>query len=56
MRDSALVKEREDVEERKGHAIDNGEYAGLEFSEKEFDERVNFTLHKFLLASKDEGK
>ncbi|KAI5437657.1 hypothetical protein KIW84_023684 [Lathyrus oleraceus] len=34
MRDSALAKEREDEEERKGHAIDNGEYAGLSFQRR----------------------
>lgn len=41
-----LAEEMEDEEERKGNAIENNEYAGVEFSEEEFDERVNFVLHR----------
>jgi hypothetical protein len=43
-------------EEREQPTIKEDGYAGVEFAEEEFDERINFVLHKMLLASNDEGK
>lgn len=52
----AIAEEIEEEDEREGHAVENNEYAGVEFAEEESDERVNFLFHRILLSSKDEGK
>ena len=51
-----VTKEREREEEKEQPTIEEDEYAGVEFDEEEFDERVTFVLQRMLLASKDEGK
>ncbi|KAI5421840.1 hypothetical protein KIW84_045325 [Lathyrus oleraceus] len=49
-----VAKVRDEEEEREGHVVVNDEYARVEFAEEEYEEMINFVLHKILLASKDE--
>lgn len=51
-----VTEEREEEEKRLGHAVENNEYAEVEFAEEESDVKVNFVLQITLLASKEEGK
>ncbi|KAI5430219.1 hypothetical protein KIW84_034699 [Lathyrus oleraceus] len=51
-----VAEEWEEEEEKVGHAVENDEYARVEFAEEEYDKRVNFMLQRILLASKDERK
>jgi hypothetical protein len=55
-RSNYCCKEREGEEERELPTIEEDEYAEVEFVEEEFDERVDFVLHRILLESKDEGQ
>lgn len=41
-----VAEEREAKEEREGHAVENDEYAWIEFAEEEYDEMVNFMFHR----------
>ncbi|KAI5407589.1 hypothetical protein KIW84_053734 [Lathyrus oleraceus] len=53
-KDVVIAKEREWEEEREKPTVENNEYARVEFAEEEFDVRINFMLHRILLASKEE--
>lgn len=55
-KDVVIAKEREWEEEREKPAVENNEYAGVKFAEEEFDVRINFMLHRTLIASKEEGQ
>ncbi|CAI8608597.1 unnamed protein product [Vicia faba] len=41
---TTIVEEMEKDEEREDHAVENDEYAIVEFAEEESDEKVNFVL------------
>lgn len=51
-----VEEEREEKEQRDGHALENDEYVRVNFAKKQSNVKVNFVLQRILLASKHEGK
>lgn len=55
MRVTVVAEERDEEEENGGSAIENDEYAEVEFLEEEYDVRVNFVLLRIYYHPKMKG-